>query len=134
MAKINYAKVNYFNSHTGRGGSPELVDSHTETLQNASLSVPELLKRAMLGTVDSSGFIRVPSPDDYDSMNADDYKGLDNYNPSPTFGQTYAEAEEYIGTAKRQAKNEVDAYNDSHKEEEQQDTSAKAEDVQSLSM
>lgn len=48
----------------------------------------------------------------------------------PTF-YSAAEAEEYVAQAKRRAKNEIDRYNESHKEPEKQEPAAQPEGVQS---
>ena len=102
------------NSHMIASGTCEHVSDYTETIQNAAMSIPELLKRAMLGTVDASGFLRVG---DYDTMDPKD--DLSDVVPVPAFVSA-AEAEEYVAQAKRRAKNEIDRYNESHKDPEQE--------------
>lgn len=113
------------NCHMIASGTCEHVSDYTETIQNAAMSIPELLKRAMLGTVDASGFLRVG---DYDSM--DEKHDLLDSEPMPTF-YSAAEAEEYVAQAKRRAKNEIDRYNESHKKPEKEEPAAQPEGVQS---
>lgn len=109
---MEYKIFNHRNPYHGAG---ENVSSDTETIQGLALSIPALLQRAQLGTVDPSGFFRTG---DYDASTQND----DDYEPAPTFGSSFAEAEEYISGVHERAKRQVvSASPEEHSEKPQEE-------------
>lgn len=77
----------------------ETLSQVSETIQGAALSIPELLRKLVLGTIDATGYIH---PVAYDE-NPD----IDNPDPMNTFGMDLAEASELQVAAQERAAAEL---------------------------
>ena len=73
----------------------ETLSQVSETIQGAALSIPDLLRKLVLGTIDATGYIH---PVAYDE-NPD----IDNPDPMNTFGMDLAEASELQVAAQERA-------------------------------
>lgn len=120
-------KIEFYNLHRGYGGVPENVPETSETIQGAAMSIPALLQRAMLGTVDPSGFLRFNDPSLYDHQIFRDSQGREilqgfelDHDPSPTFGDDFAGASEYIEKHKEAVKAALAAAQAKHEQKGQQ--------------
>lgn len=122
-------EIKFYNLHRGYGGTIEHVPSDTETIQDCAMSIPALLQRAMLGTVDSSGFMRFAENDLYDQPaktkvingRSVEFVGSDfaDGDIAPTFGMSAAEASSYVERQLAVAKAELDARKKQHAEKDQ---------------
>lgn len=77
----------------------ETLSQVSETIQGAALSIPELLRKLVLGTIDATGYIH---PVAYDE-NPD----IDHPDPMNTFGMDLAEASELQVAAQERAAAEL---------------------------
>lgn len=101
-----------FNHSNPATGDAEHVDATTMTVQGSAMSIPEIMKRVILGTIDPSGFIRTDVEDLYDGH----VDNMDEYTAAPTFGMTFAEADDFIRGKQSAARSQAEAAAAAHQQ------------------
>ena len=103
-----------FNHANPATGDAEQVDATTLTVQGSAMSIPEIMKRVILGTIDPSGFIR--SDEEIKHLFDGSVDNQDEYVAAPTFGTTFAEAEDFITGKQSAARSQAEAAAAAHQQ------------------
>ena len=103
-----------FNHANPATADAEKVDATTMTVQGSAMSIPEIMKRVILGTIDPSGFIR--TDDEIRNLFDGSVDNQDEYIAAPTFGTTFAEADDFIRGKQSAARCQAEAAAAAHKQ------------------